>query len=235
VKPLHLTVDASYVYFTANLGGAVMQVAKAGGNPTVLATATQPNFILVDNQSVFWTDGNGVNAVPKGGGTTKQLDYSAWDFFAQNTQSVFYHHAQNTVDGFWRAAKNGIGPTACVSSQLGNPIVGAAVDDAYVYYGLGNQPAYYPYSPYTAQPLAGVTPAFYIWPGGLEGPGSGPLAYDNTGFYYSGYEGIMKLDACTNAREGLVLSLTGITAKLLALDSTYVYWSDGTMIGRTIK
>jgi hypothetical protein len=54
-KPAGVAVDTTYAYFTQNLGGAVLRVPKDGSSaPALVATATQPQGIVVLGDTVFW-------------------------------------------------------------------------------------------------------------------------------------------------------------------------------------
>jgi hypothetical protein len=56
VKPLRIAVDGTSLYWTNNLGAAVMTMPKGGGAATVLASAGQPRGIALDATAVYWTN-----------------------------------------------------------------------------------------------------------------------------------------------------------------------------------
>jgi hypothetical protein len=69
--PHALAIDDGYVYWTSNLGGAVLRTAK-GGSPViqVLYPAVTPTGIAVDATNVYWSDSTGTHSAAKGGGGT---------------------------------------------------------------------------------------------------------------------------------------------------------------------
>ena len=58
-----------------------------------------------------------------------------------------------------------------------------------------------------------------------------PLVHDGAHIFFFG-PGLQEVQYCNNTSAPLLLDLLG---KQLAIDSTYVYWSEGTMIGRIAK
>ena len=47
--------DANNAYFADESGGAVVQIALAGGTPTTLASGDVPLSVAVDATTVYWT------------------------------------------------------------------------------------------------------------------------------------------------------------------------------------
>jgi hypothetical protein len=70
-KPLRLSLDATYVYWTNNLGGAVMRAPKDGSAPpSIVSTAMLPQGIVVSGSYVYFTNGDGtIQRAPASGGT----------------------------------------------------------------------------------------------------------------------------------------------------------------------
>jgi hypothetical protein len=57
--PAFIAIDASSVYWTDDVSGLVMKVAKRGGLPTMLVSGLcSPTFIAVDGDSVYFTTGD---------------------------------------------------------------------------------------------------------------------------------------------------------------------------------
>jgi hypothetical protein len=100
-------VDTQFVYY-AN-GGALTRAPKAGGSPSVVVSAANPNGIVVDGQNVYWwatatssfAVTTTVNAAPKAGGTAAVLYTTSFDTtnlqglrfdrgLLQNTTSLFF-------------------------------------------------------------------------------------------------------------------------------------------------
>ena len=68
-KPVHIALDAQYVYYSANLGGAIKRVPKNGATPAaVVVPTTQPTELVVDSQRVYWVSGTTLSAAPSSGG-----------------------------------------------------------------------------------------------------------------------------------------------------------------------
>ena len=63
----HIAVDDTSVYWTEQMGGAVMRVPLGGGTPAVVANSTLPWNLAVDATSVYLM-GNGVMKAAAGGG-----------------------------------------------------------------------------------------------------------------------------------------------------------------------
>jgi hypothetical protein len=78
-NPTRLTIDATHVYWTNQLGGAVMRVLRDGSAPAeVVASAVAPRAIALDAGNVYWGE-NGmfnmttvVKRAPKGVGVVGQ-------------------------------------------------------------------------------------------------------------------------------------------------------------------
>jgi hypothetical protein len=59
-RPSAVAVDDTHVYWTAEDGGLVRRVAKAGGMPETLASGqTGPFAIAVNSRAVYWLNTNG--------------------------------------------------------------------------------------------------------------------------------------------------------------------------------
>lgn len=55
--PSAIVLDATYVYFTNNMGGTIRRLAKAGGKPTDFVTGLgQPQGLAIDSTRLYYTD-----------------------------------------------------------------------------------------------------------------------------------------------------------------------------------
>jgi hypothetical protein len=121
--PARVVLDEDYVYWV-NIGtsqaGSVMRVAKAGGDPQLLAN--EPRFpvgLVVDDDAVYWTAsgsyaGEGaVMRVTKGGGTPVVLATGlSWPSeLAQDADSLYW---RDELSGVERVTKRGGVPSVLV-------------------------------------------------------------------------------------------------------------------------
>jgi hypothetical protein len=252
-KPVHLALDAQYVYFSDNLGGAVMRVPKTGGTPQTISATTEPRMLAVDAQNVYWVDDLHTNVwvAPKAGGTASVLasfPSSALSntLLAQNTLSVFAlrTYPYPVVPVAIAKAGGAVTPLSGVPGAF-------AVNDTNFYWSSNDSNSFWinvataPLaSPQQQQILLanamiqsngpyGITPAAIV-------PDTQYLVllslyksniYDTEG-------GIVTLDYCMNAAPKTVLDFTwagqSFTA-LLAVDSSYIYWYENSMLGRVAK
>jgi hypothetical protein len=251
-KPLHLAVDGQYVYFSASLGGAIMRIPISGGRASVLVAAVQPTELLVDSQNVYWIGDGAVNMVPKGGGTASVLVAQGVDrdsIFVQNTSSLFWAR----VGMASQLPKTGGTPTILLPQS--NSYLGVFdVDDTYAYSWLPDFFAADSAAKFMATPLPGVAgSAIPLWT--LPWIPVSPLVHDGTQLFFfaqnagtSTQQALVKISTCQNTiattlLDGLVLAgpvppnalTTDMRSGLLSSDQDYVYWSDGTMIGRVAK
>lgn len=112
-KPLRLALDATYVYWSSNLGGAIRRTARSGqGMAETVASATQPGALWTDGVTLYWMDQNagggdiaaGLLSAPVGGGTPSTLlNYSqTW-----STNSNMWVMANGGVDAGGMVYMNG--------------------------------------------------------------------------------------------------------------------------------
>jgi hypothetical protein len=236
-RPVHLALDSQYVYYSAYLGGAVMRVPKTGGTAAVVAVATQPNEILVDAQNVYWVNvmpgTMSLSQAPKTGGTATTIFNTA----VLNTGIISLY--QNSTTVFFETGF-GTGSFACYAMPKATLVPGTgpcafARDDTYAYDVALNQ-SNQPQGALSVQPISGSGPTLTLWP--LAQP---PIVADGTDIFFAGYDGngsdggnmgIREVHYCNNTTAAVLLD---VTPTLLALDASYVYWSEGTMIGRVPK
>ena len=67
-------VNSTTLYWSNNLGGAIMSLTLPSGTPGVFATAAQPGTVLADETAVVWWNAGDatVRMAPAGGGATHQ-------------------------------------------------------------------------------------------------------------------------------------------------------------------
>jgi hypothetical protein len=253
-KPTHLALDDQYVYFNEYLGGAVRRVPKAGGSPpAVVAATTEPSELVVDGQNLYWIDGitTTVWFAPKAGGAPTALytypppNLSFTKFLRQNTSSVFtaFYYGMNIHNGvLYQIAKTGGSAPKSLYGWIESglnpvaPLLALAATDTAVYFAQQSSG-----SGAVLSRALGGGPVQQIWPSGVAGPlladtsflvASGGLPAFNMSTLPAGPLGIITLSYCSNYTPLTELS---VNATLLAMDSTYIYWSDGAMIGRVAK
>jgi hypothetical protein len=102
-RPMRIAADGTFVYWSSNLGGAVLRTREDGtGSPTVLASASNPWGIAVDSSWVYWMDTGtlSVQRAPKGGGSPVTL----WSYsgggqgWSQDELAIINGKPPQTVD-----------------------------------------------------------------------------------------------------------------------------------------
>ena len=139
--PSHIAVDDTSVYWTEQMGGAVMRVPLGGGTPAVVANSTLPWNLAVDATSVYWM-GNGVMKAAKGGGPAITLVSQGPILpnagIAVDATNVYWASGPPAgSSGLSKVPLDGGTPTvvAAVMSSAPGPI---AIDDASIYYADGS-------------------------------------------------------------------------------------------------
>lgn len=234
--PHGIAVDANYVHWVdgTQSGGRLMRVALAGGASTpVVASLPGPYDAASDGQYVYWsnlgdgTDDNGsIQRVSSGSSNVQSVvtpatnsPFNSPHRIAVDSTHVFW----SDTGGVFEASKTGSGLIAVPG--LVNPAFSIAVDSTYVY------------------------GAFL---GILRGPISGsgtPLSFnvgdvisvavDGTYVYYphqeKGVQGIYKVASDFSGNQTLVSAVSVLSSSPLAMDATYIYYSDGTNLSRVPK
>jgi hypothetical protein len=251
-NPIRLALDTSYVYFSDELGAAVMRVPKDGSaTATILSGASQPWGIGVDDTYVYWvnTTDSTLRKAPKTGGPSSIITTF---FSAPSTDLV--------VDGAIYANPVGyyyLGGT----KQPAGSLVAVAADGGVTTIAQPN-----PMSSRTSRPFA-AGPRYVVsdnldhgfWWIGIGGANSGgetdgvpcvggggicypvPTAYaaDSCSFYFIGsgpagassLEGIVALQFA-EATGVMLVPPSLVQGNRIAVDSAAVYWTDATAIGR---
>jgi hypothetical protein len=242
-KPLHLAVDASNVYWTNNLGGALMSAPVAGGPPVVFAPATSPEFIAIDADAVYWTDGDWTvwtqqksagspNMIATHSSGVTSLAVSAAYVYATSGNSIYlYPKAGGST--ITVPCPNGGGPDACSSIVLGVDGTTAYVTGFFDLIG----DAAHDYTFDEALPSMA-----YDWTEGVQAMAFdatshyGAVAINDLSTYYVGWRSPSCAgSAQINSSEPRFTIFNARAISLAADSGSWVYWTDGTSIGRTPK
>jgi hypothetical protein len=237
MKPMHLALDANYVYVTSYLGGAILRIPKGGGATDLIAGASQPNQIVVDAANVYWTNDadSSVNSAPVAGGNATFLDLTSDPHILMQTASTLFYPKKDPVQLSRRnivaMPKAGGFILPRVGCDFGFYSAAADDNDAYVLCFAGGSGFIAHGSTINPSPLTSVT-----WSdvGHLINLApQGPMLLDGGDIYFNTQVGPLEVHRCLNA---FAANLVGY-AKAVAMDydAAYVYWTDGTNIGRTAK
>jgi len=211
--PHGIAVDANNVYWTNNYinGGKVMQVAKTGGTPILLAQTGGPSDVAVDATYVYFgqTNGSGLYRVPIGGGTVDTLTQSPnANAIAIDSNNLY------TVGGgsVWQEAKAGGTAQLLISAEGG--ALRIAVDASYVYFTEALNPGFV-----KRLPIGGNTLTTLV--SNLNQPQG--IAVDANFVYLTTLAG--ELSKVPLAGGTVTPIATGLNApSSIALDSTTIYW-----------
>lgn len=220
--PTAIAIDATHVYWASSPSGCadgkIRRMPKAGG-PIVTLAANQPNprALAVDDERVYFYDGCGsglLRSVPKQGGPivdhpiVVEPTHDA-RVLALDSQNIYFNDY-----GVLRIPKNG-GPQSEVDNH--DFVYGVAADDAGVHWigPLGGGPTYGVFAYHAGDP----GPTLLAQPSVVNGG----IAIDSQTIFFAGGIGIQRI-----ARTGGPVSLV-IAAEPheIALDESFVYWSEG--------
>jgi hypothetical protein len=132
VAPHSIALDAVRLYWSDPGANTIMSVPLAGGMPAQLATSNSPDAIAVDDTNVYWTGQDGVQSVPKQGGSVTQLACALTDpaFLAVDGSNVYWTDLKAGTAS--KVAKTGGTPVVIASGQA-EPFA-IAVDATSVYW-----------------------------------------------------------------------------------------------------
>jgi hypothetical protein len=229
-KPWRLAIDSSFVYWTNNLGGAVMRAPKDGSAaPTVVSTAVSPTEIAV---------------VPGGPGGCARSPFSCEP--GTGGSLVIWAGQSIVYDGFTVITPAGPGVVSSIDPRTWqstpiswgpvNPLSwgasGSMFDSKYFYVGGGTardqQVAGFDKATNTAAnegiveapPPAGEILAY-------DGVGAGCVSFfsDEIGIGPTGQTRTLKMHLSVG-NQLVDFHLTSVVNRV-AIDSTHVYWADG--------
>jgi len=235
-KPVRIAQDATHIYWTNNLGAAVRRIAKSGvGGPMLVAAASEPGDLAVDESRVYWSNGTDQTVKSRakdGSGTTATLYtptviatpptglqvVGSWLYFASPTVGG------HTVRQIPKVGGAEVLPSAdCFSS------ISFVADDSGYYWTCG---LYLSYQNTLAGSSLTVFGSALNW-----GFPTGPFVLDGDRVFMllkvgAGLPRPREARKCDLRWPAVVIDLP---ATMIAVDATYFYWSDGTVIGRVAK
>ncbi len=110
--PVEMAIDETNIYWL-NIAGTkgVMTVPIAGGTPVQVAPASSPFGLAVDGTTVYFTDGDTIFGVPRGGGTPVSL---------ATNQNFPFELAVDATTLYWSSAR-GAGAISSMPKTGGTP------------------------------------------------------------------------------------------------------------------
>ena len=237
--PSQLAVDATSVYFTAPQAPAVMVMPKTGGTPQILALSQSngvPDTLAIDATDVYFSDG-AINRVSKAGGAVTTLVPPSLYMdgrIALDATSVYYTEVNpNATQSLYRVSKAG-----GASVYIGGGLIGTVGPGLLWNYSVapavifafpidGAMPAALPLVVSPAEAIVSMAAdAAYAW-----------AALSTADPMKS--SGIRRIPADPTCGEAPVFvyqspAFPGAPAGI-TVDSTYVYWTEGTTIARMLK
>jgi hypothetical protein len=244
------------VYWSSTTGNAILRMPKGGGAPSVVVSTPSPTELVVDGQQVYWLNGQDVDlkSAPASGGAetvlTQQSSYPSlgtWQLsgLKQNTSSLFFQASWYIANpgpglgprgGFavFQVSKSGgapVRPWGCTGmAGFACALPSWAIDDTYLYtwsceigglYQALNATALSTAPSFTLSSFNLSTGDDYPFP-------EGPMVVDGHDIYFY-YKGLVESHVCAGTTQSLLLD---VTPTMLAVDPSYVYWSDGSMLSR---
>jgi hypothetical protein len=227
--PLRLAFDETFVYWSSNLGGAIMKVRKAGGTPEVAVQATQPWGLAVDADTIYWLEPNAklevLKKAPKTGGPTSFFAtgsiVASTELELDGAYLVHGNSRQHNGDFVWATAladgtTHSIGLAAAWSGDAESVFISTCCGGNYHVQAIRLDGS-------TAPPVVhdGVGP-------------TGWFGRDADYVYWYGDGTLRRAPKCGGPSQRYAVP-TDEPVFRLAVDDRYVYWSTQTKIERLAK
>jgi hypothetical protein len=250
--PQHITIDASYIYWSNNLGGAVVRLPKQAGAPATFAAATEPTSIAIASDgTVYWVEqGTTIRFAAEGGGAPTVLATSSNDIGEIAVDDWYVYAATATPSSapvfssqVERFARPGGAPSVLVSC----PCTGPSCSGPPGHVRVGNDGVYYVCT--EAGAAFGMAVAYFrpssgactILLGGADYASNEGLVPDPSGWVYiaevKNNYGVLPGNTVyktPNFGSGEANLLT-LTESPFAIDDAYFYYVSGSTIRRRPK
>ncbi len=257
--PTGLAVDAQYVYWGSNLGGAILRATI--GVPqsfSVLYSSSHPSQLSVDDTQIYWVDDGGLHSSAKGGGgTPATLSDPSYPGFiptlGASDATHFYGPLSHPVGmgmhtAFFASFEKATGAVGSIfatgSSNPGDILYGAAANDAYVYFAEaapGSSPGFPNPFVNTLWQVTKASNCIYDTNSascaassyGLPMTSISSMTADSCSVYWTSGSAVYRLTP--GATPVLPLTTDAVAPGQIVVDDSSAYWVDQTWIGRVPK
>jgi hypothetical protein len=225
-KPWRLALDESYVYWTNQLGAAVMRTLKDGtGTPELISTAIQPTGIAVVGDNVVWINqgDHTLRRAPKtgdsNGGTPILSDFYGSELAVHGT-SIY------AVDGsaYSFSPVIGVDTTTGTQTYVGNGNYLCTSSD-YLFVDAGKSVTYVTWVDFETLQTVGNFSRH-------DGLSAIEIVADDCAFYSNWVTRIRMLPLSYRSELTVV---TNVAARRIAVDADSLYWTDTTAIGKVTR
>jgi hypothetical protein len=227
--PYGIAVGKDHVYWSNRLGGAVWSVAKAGGAPVLMSTATTPLDVAIDDAYLYWSDDGGVHRVLLAGGSATLIvpPTAGTSFRALGVNDARVYWATEPTFGvtFTLYAQNKDGSGARITGPSVFRYLGLLVSNDFIWGVSGDSRSSAPWQ--TTADFASLSSRMPLGAGLNQA-----YALDESYAYVFDSASLGKLHKCGGPL--LPISSPG-GSKYMAVDRSYVYWTEGNEVLRTPK